>query len=470
MPFPDLHIDRVSANRERYTVYRYRNYDFAPSEIVPGFITHQTPRSDDTGRMPQVETEGDVRLLGFRARDWDALGWRYSLLSSIAVAGWNHVINMIPARDPDEFRHFSAEDRRFFRRWLDWADEHRTYLRHTRTILGQPALGQVDGTSAIVGDRGFVFLFNPNARRLTAEFVLDQTIGLSPASGRTPAPTFRLEELYPLEGRLIGKPRAGVWSFGDRVSVPIDGGSALVLGVKPAAADGRGLWLFNAPGTASFADGVLRVESVTGEVGTATDLLVRLPDASQPGGDHATLTVRAVLVNGRAWPFSQPSPGIVSVPVRFAGERFGRLEPVGEVPPDFAGGRFTASFSVPTRIFDQLAARARAWPIPWTAEDYRTPWLAPERLLLFVSIAEPDPRWEVRLAIDGRPVEVRKAYSAVRPVPRTFVGFYADLSLLAPDRAHTVVLELPPLRPGQCQGLFFENVEPQYTDRVEPPR
>ena len=38
-------------------------------------------------------------------------------------------------------------------------------LRHTRTILGQPALGKVDGTAAIVGDRGFVFLFNPNARR-----------------------------------------------------------------------------------------------------------------------------------------------------------------------------------------------------------------------------------------------------------------------------------------------------------------
>ena len=40
--FPDLKLDRVSADRERYTAYRYRNYEFAPSEIVPGFITHQT--------------------------------------------------------------------------------------------------------------------------------------------------------------------------------------------------------------------------------------------------------------------------------------------------------------------------------------------------------------------------------------------------------------------------------------------
>ncbi|MEO8624653.1 MAG: hypothetical protein ABI625_26460, partial [bacterium] len=41
-PYPDLHFDRVSADRERYTAYRYRNHEFTPSELVPGFITHQT--------------------------------------------------------------------------------------------------------------------------------------------------------------------------------------------------------------------------------------------------------------------------------------------------------------------------------------------------------------------------------------------------------------------------------------------
>ena len=49
--------------------------------------------------MPQVKTDRGVMLTRFRARDWDYLGWRYSLLSSIAVAGWNNVLNMIPARD-----------------------------------------------------------------------------------------------------------------------------------------------------------------------------------------------------------------------------------------------------------------------------------------------------------------------------------------------------------------------------------
>ena len=83
-----------------------------------------------------------------------------------------------------------------------------------------------------------------------------------------------------------------------------------------------------------------------------------------------------------------------------------------------------------------------------------------------MQIAEPDPAWEARLTIDGRTAELRKAYSAVRTAPRTFVGFYADLSLLAADREHTLELELPRLRPGQLQGVFFENVETEFTDVV----
>jgi hypothetical protein len=92
-----------------------------------------------------------------------------------------------------------------------------------------------------------------------------------------------------------------------------------------------------------------------------------------------------------------------------------------------------------------------------------TTWLVPERLLLFVQIAEPDERWEATLWIDGESVDLVKAYSAVRRVASTFVGFYADLSRLTPGREHQMELDLPPLRPGQFQGLFFENVEPEYT-------
>jgi len=65
---------------------------------------------------------------------------------------------------------------------------------------------------------------------------------------------------------------------------------------------------------------------------------------------------------------------------------------------------------------------------------------------------------------------MRKGYTAVRVVPSTFVGFYADVSRLAPDRPHRFELEIPTVRPGQFRGLFVENVEPEYTSVVRSSR
>ncbi len=456
VPYPDLHFDRVSADRERYTAYRYRNYEFAPSEIVPGFMTHQTSRSDDSGDMPSVPTadRGTV-LTSFRTRDWDYLGWRYSVLSSIAVAGWNNVLNMIPARDSAERANVAEADRAWLRRWLDWTVANREYLRHTRTILGQPAFGKVDGTSAIVGEHGFVFLFNPDARRHDARFTLDVAIGL--ADGER----YVLRELYPLEGRLIGKPLAGIWRHGDSAEVSLDGGSALVLEITPAAAIVREPLLFNAPGTVSLDHGLLDLRDVEGEPGTTVRLLVLLPQSA---------TVSRARVNGRAVPVGSRAGDTMQLDVRFDGTEFHRLQPALVPDPAFAGGRLNGTFTIPRRIFDQLAARRRAWPIPWTADDYRTTWLVPERLLLFVQFAEPDDAWEARLTIDGRPVELHKAYTAVRRAARTFVGFYADLSLLDADRQYQFGLELPAAASGRFRGLFFENVEPEFTTALAPVR
>jgi hypothetical protein len=451
VPFPDLHIDRVSADRERWTAYRYRNYEFAPGELVPGFISHQTSRADETGEMPEKKTDRGVMLVPFRVRDWDYLGWRYSLLSSVAVAGWNNVIDMIPARDIEEHQAFSEADRQWFRRWIDWTEANKEYLRHTRTILGEPAIGKVDGTSAIIGDRGFIFLFNPNGRRLEANFTLDASIGFAGHG------LVRVKELYPAEGRLVGKPGVGFWSAGDRVSIPMDGGSAVVLELQPAPTGDAGPTLFGATGSVSVRGGVVSIDGVRGEVGTRQNLLVVVPPASDVAGAR---------VNGQQATFTRTPTGALSIPVAFDGAEFRHYQQIGAADAAFAGGRFTARFTVPQRVFDQLAARRRAWPIPWTSEDYQTTWLAPERLLLFVQIAEPDPAWEASLTIDGRTVELRKAYSAVRDAPRTFVGFYADLSLVAADREHTLELRLPPLRPGQWQGVFFDNIETERTGTI----
>jgi hypothetical protein len=375
------------------------------------------------------------------------------VLSSIATAGWNHVIDMIPARDPEEFRHFSEQDKEWFRRWLDWADENRDYLRNTRTILGQPAVGKVDGTSALVNGKGYLFLFNPNFRNLSAEFLLDESIGLN-KKGR-----YLLKEVYPLEGRLIGKSDAGVWSYGDEVSLPMDGTSALVVEIYPASDPASEALLFNVPGNAALADGVLSLSGVRGEIGTELKLFTLIPKGA---------AVKEVRLNGKEVQFEQ-SGELSTIPVRFAGRYFGRSQQVGTYDPSFAGGgTVTGSFTIPAWVFEQLAARKKAWPIPWTKEDLKTTWLAPERLLLFVQIAEPDDAMDVRLRIDGQAVELKNAYSAVRTHPPSFVGFYADVSSLQPDKQYRVELSLPPLKPGQFQGLFFDNVETEWTEQIAP--
>jgi hypothetical protein len=454
-PYPDLHFDRVSADRERYTAYRYRNYEFAPSEIVPGFMTHQTSRSNDQDEMPSMKTsDRGVVLLPYRVRDWDYLGWRYSVLSSIAVGGWNNVLNMIPARDSAERDNFSAADRAWLRRWLDWTVEHKEYLRNTRTILGQPAFGKIDGTSAIVGNRGFIFLFNPDARRLTTELRLDASIGLR-GSGR-----FVVRELYPLEGTPVGKPGEGTWRAGDDLTLALDGGSARVLEIQPATDVGTPT-LFNTPGRAVLENGALEVRDVRGEVGTTVTLAVALPTG---------VRVSRARVNGVDVPLGTRRGSVVELRVQFDGVEFRRLQPAAIGESTFAGGTVRGEFTIPKRVFDQLAARKRAWPIPWSPEDSLTTWLVPERLLLYAQFAEPNDTWDVRLRVDGQPVEMRKAYTAVRVVPSTFVGFYADVSRLEPDRPHRFELDVPAMRPDQFRGLFFENVEPEYTGVVTPSR
>jgi hypothetical protein len=107
-----------------------------------------------------------------------------------------------------------------------------------------------------------------------------------------------------------------------------------------------------------------------------------------------------------------------------------------------------------------------------TEEDLECTWLAPERLLLYVQIAEPDWQMEAAMTIDGGPVTVKKAYSSRTPGRlrmgkghNTLTGFYTDVSGLKPEREYEVEVTLPSgLKPGQFQGLFFENVETEYTD------
>jgi hypothetical protein len=440
--------------------YWYRNYQFAPAEILPGYMTHQTERAVNippdsvTGRHPR-----EIKLMesAYRLRDWDYLGFKYSVLSSIATAGWNNVVDMIPARDPQENRAFKGSaDERWIRSWLAWAVEHKAYLEHTVSILGPPAIGKPDGTAAILGDRGYVFLFNPNYKQVEAEFSLGSHIGLN--GGRE----FLIRELFPDEGRTVGKPGAGIWQLGDTVRMILDGTSATVLQIEPAAETSKEPQVVNAspksgqlPPSATVVGSDLKLEHVFDEPGTSQEIGVILT-----GSD----AVHRMTINGISVPFRQRDRYVFAA-VSFAGTRFGRAQQVDLVKGE--DGIYTGAFVVPKRICAQRKTIENAWPIAWRPEDYRTTWLVPSRLLLFVQFAEPNDTMRVTLTVDNKNVRLSKAYSSVRAHAASFVGFYADLSAIKPDVTHTVRLQIPADNSQQFQGVFFENVEPEQTDRLQ---
>src|SRR5260370_36389701 len=112
----------------------------------------------------------------------------------MGTGGGNNVMDMIPLRNPEEFSHFSSHDKAWIRHWLEWTDQNAEFVRRTRAIRGPPAIGKADGTSAVIRDHGYVFLFNPNYKETIASFQLHSSIGLSARH------SFLLRELYPRYG------------------------------------------------------------------------------------------------------------------------------------------------------------------------------------------------------------------------------------------------------------------------------
>ena len=449
--FPDLHFDRSSGTQQRLTSYWFRNIQFCPTELMPGFIGHQTARKNADGDVPY-----DV---DFNIRDWDYLGWKYSLISSVATAPFAHCVDMIPARDKREHDLFmkDTDSLTFIRGWFDWTDENADILRNLRSIIGPPAIGRVDGTAAFKGDRGFIFLFNPNHRKIQAEFSLDTNIGLKEGE------QFLIRHLYPEKWKYVGTPGTGVFSYGQTFSMLMDGTSAWVLEVMPPPKGGEPI-LFNVRGTARFENGTLTLSDVRGEIGTRVDIQVLLPKGKK---------VETVIINGQKSPFRQKAR-IVSVRCRFKGAAFAHNQAVTKYDPSFNGDTVTATFKIPKRIFRQLAERKKKWSIDWTEEDLECTWLAPERLLLYLQIAEPDWKMEASMKLNGKPLDVKKAYSSRTPGRmrmgkghNTFTGFYADVSHLQSQTKYTLEVTLPTgLKGGQFQGVFFENVETECTDKI----
>lgn len=452
----DLSTDRVSAARQRFIAYKLMINDFVPVEIMAGFITHQTQRSDAKNVMHRDS---------FRIRDWDYLGWKYSLLSSISTAPFNHVVNYIPARDINESNSFSNSDKAFFNYWLDFTDKNVNYLRNIKPILGQPMIGKCDGTSAIIKDNGYIFVFNPNYRELTADISLDNSIGLT--SGKS----FILKEIYPGNGVI----QKGILSYGEKVELSMPGISAKVFKIEPAITGKKPL-IINSTGEATVQSDKLVLTDIEGIVGSIKSISIILPDKK---------VIREVLVNGTAVAFSQ-SENNITCTISFKGDYFPKAYSLVEYSKQFKGDSLEATLVIPERIINQLIERKKSWPVPYSEDDKIAPWLDPSRLLLYIQIAQPYKtvetlrgtekitrqapirKSEYSVIIDGRSFEVNESYNGVYPtVERSNLGVFVDISLLEPGVPHKINVKLPSgLKNGQFQGLFIDHIEDEFTKEI----
>eukprot|EP00948_MAST-09A_sp_MAST-9A-sp1_P003307 g3307.t1 len=229
VPIASLHADHVAADNMRIVNRKYATEQLLPPSRIPGFIFHQTERSSDNGTGACF---GNVKeCWDMNTRDFDLLGYKYSLLSTIGTAGLNNVVTMIPARDEEEFTLFPDNDINFIRSWLAWTDENIDALQNTMPIasLPPPSIGNVDGTAAWTdtNDKGFLFLFNPNPLAMSVSLQMNEDIGVNNASIGA---SWIVDQLYPW-----AQAPQWTWAHDEANELKVGGSDVLVLRMIKAA-------------------------------------------------------------------------------------------------------------------------------------------------------------------------------------------------------------------------------------------
>ena len=109
------------------------------------------------------------------------------------------------------------------RTWKKWASDNIEYLKECIDLFGQPCRKDgIDGTAHVIGDRGFIFVFNPNADAHWGSIPLDEQIGLKKGS------RYSLDEISTGTNK-----RMGVYNKGGQFVFQIEPNSAILIQIKP---------------------------------------------------------------------------------------------------------------------------------------------------------------------------------------------------------------------------------------------
>ena len=228
----------VQKLRQRYPLLFMQVY-WGLKEAGPwslkGLNSHENAYENDSPAPPNMSAADDLRFQHWFNHNYRFIptymnmaqinlkkeknGYLYSLLSCMSASTHASLC------DWAEFNSDNEADEIFhlMRQWKVWASKNITYLKDRIDIFGQPCRkGGIDGTVHIIGDEGFIFVFNPHTDAHWGSIPLTDMIGLNKGS------KFELFEI----SSGIPKP-VGVYAKGDNFIFEIAPKSAMLLELKP---------------------------------------------------------------------------------------------------------------------------------------------------------------------------------------------------------------------------------------------
>jgi hypothetical protein len=152
---------------------------------------------------------------GKKGHAWESAGIDYIMLSALACAP--HGNYYLPSKSG-----MPQSDKQIIKKWLDWGRKNIRHLLVRKDLPDWPGAGKVDGFAHILGDRGFVFLFNPNSKTLQASFALDKSIGL------TEGTKFNVASVHPTRAVRHGM------ALGETLAWQVPGHAAVLLEIAAA--------------------------------------------------------------------------------------------------------------------------------------------------------------------------------------------------------------------------------------------
>lgn len=448
---PDLHADRINADGVRLQSWWNENFRFLPAAINHALV-HRIQENSFDPNLTKV---------------WDHFGWRYSLMSGLAMGG--SVTACILPEDIDNVA--GPQFRNFYRKWLGWARENFRYVKYQVTFGDQIRPGGVDGHARIKGNHGFIFLCNPSPRPARTRLTLDHQIGLNEA-GR-----YTLKELYPREGVKVldDVHQWGVWSHGSTVTVVVPAYEIMLLELNAAQAEQAPV-LFGCSGNVRVNGGMLEIDGAVGQAGETLALAVLTSEGN---------AVSSVRVNGHAIPFKADGEYIRAT-ARFKGEPLARFLdnwrtangqafyfPFHEESRDLTlATTFHAGLSMRKLLeaarpanYSEIEPLLERWQSEKKLPDVFT-WARPDRLFLVVPFTDAELVGGLELQVNRKDLKVD--WFTVR---KTRIIAYADLTNgLVWGAENTLLLRLVGLGANQFLGPYLDYPAARISTEVTPAR